>query len=176
MKEFVINDDNLKDEDIEMKVVRVKGLIFNSKNQILLVYNNNTYQFPGGHLDENESIDECIKREIKEEIGIDVNVVDDPFLSIETYDNNYFGTGKKVLNTIYYYRIFSDEDPDITKTHYDELEANSEFKLFYINFKDIEEFIKNKIDEKEFDVRIAREMLHVVKEYNKIYGGEIWKY
>ena len=38
MKEFVINDDNLKDEDIEMKVVRVKGLIFNSKNQILTAY------------------------------------------------------------------------------------------------------------------------------------------
>ena len=75
MKEFVINDDDLKEEDIEMRVIRVKALILNSKGNILLAFNNNTYQFPGGHVDDGEDIDECIKREIKEEVGIDVKVI-----------------------------------------------------------------------------------------------------
>ena len=172
MKEFVINDDNLRDEDIEKKVVRVKALILNSKGNILLVYNNNTYQFPGGHVDEDEEIDECMKREIREEVGIDVEV-DDPFLSIETYDNDYFGTGKKVLNTIYYYRVFTDLEPDFNNTKNDELELKTDFDLFYVDFSSLEEFIITKMNSDEIDPKIAREMLHVVKEYNKIYGGEI---
>ena len=173
MKEFIINDDNLQDEDIEMKVVRVKALILNSKGNILLVFNNNTYQFPGGHVDENEEIDECMKREIKEEIGIDIDIKEDPFLCIETYDNNYFGTGKKVLNTIYYYKVVTDLEPDFSKTKYDELEMKSNFDLFYVDFSSVEEFLISKIDSNEIDPKIAREMLHVVKEYNKIYGGRI---
>ncbi len=173
MKEFVINDDDLKEEDIEMRVIRVKALILNSKGNILLAFNNNTYQFPGGHVDDGEDIDECIKREIKEEVGIDVDIVEDPFLCIETYDNDYFGTGKKVLNTIYYYKIFTDLEPDLSKTKYDELELKTEFNLFYVEFKGLEDFLISKIDSNEMDPKIAREMVHVVKEYNKIYGGKI---
>ncbi len=173
MKEFVINDNNLNDEDIEMKVVRVKGLVFNSSGKILLVFNNNTYQFPGGHLDDGEELDECIKREILEEVGIELEVKNDPFLCIETYDDNYFGTSKKVLNTIYYYRFFSDDEPDMTKTHYDELELSSGFRICYSNYSDIETFLNEKIEANEMDVKIAREMLHVIKEYNKMYGGNI---
>ena len=171
MKEFIINDDNLRDEDIEMKVVRVKALIINSKGNILLAFNNNTYQFPGGHTDDDETIEECMKREIKEEVGIEVEV-GEPFLSIETYDSNYFNTGKKVLNTIYYYRVLTDLEPDFSKTKYDELEAKTDFDLFYVDFSNLEKFIINKIDSNEIDPKIAREMLHVVREYNMIFGGE----
>ena len=171
MKEFVINDDNLTEEDIEMKVIRVKALILNSMGNILLAFNNNTYQFPGGHTNDDEEIDDCIKREIKEEVGIDVEV-GEPFLSIETYDSDYFGTGKKVLNTIYYYRVFTDLEPDFSKTKYDELEAKTDFNLFYVDFSRLEEFIVSKIDSNEIDPKIAREMLHVVREYNKMFGGE----
>ena len=113
-----------------------------------------------------------MKREIREEVGIDVEV-DDPFLSIETYDNDYFGTGKKVLNTIYYYRVFTDLEPDFNNTKYDELELKTDFDLFYVDFSSLEEFIITKMNSDEIDPKIAREMLHVVKEYNKIYGGEI---
>lgn len=173
MKEFVINDDNLELEDVEMEVIRVKALIINSKGKILLVFNNNTYQFPGGHVDDGETIDECIKREIKEEIGINLVVKEDPFLCIETYDSNYFNTSKKVLNTIYYYRFFTDLEPDPSNTMYDELELKSEFNLFYVDFRKIEEFLISKIETNDIDPKIAREMLHVVKEYNKIYGEDI---
>ena len=77
MKEIIINDHNLTDVDIEQKVVRVKGLIMNSRGKILLAHNNNTYQFPGGHTEENESMNDCILREIKEETGITVEITED---------------------------------------------------------------------------------------------------
>ena len=92
MKKIIINDHNLTEEEMELKVIRVKGLIINSIGKILIAHNNDTYQFPGGHKEDNETINECIIREIKDETGIDLTIEEEPFLCIKTYDNNYFGT------------------------------------------------------------------------------------
>lgn len=171
MKEIIINDYHLTEKDIESKVIRVKGLILNSKGKILMAHNNNTYQFPGGHKEDEESIDECILREIKEETGISLEIKERPFLCITTYDHNYFGTGKKVLNRIYYYRFFTDEAPNFSETHYDELELATDFNLFYINFNDFDNFLQNGIESGSIDSNIGREMLYVVEEYHNIFGG-----
>lgn len=167
MKKIIINDNQLQEEEIEMRVIRVKGLLLNSRGKILLAHNNNTYQFPGGHVEENESMDECIIREIKDETGISLEITEEPFLCIETYDADYFGTGKKVLNSIYYYRFLTDKEPDFSKTHYDELELATDFNLFYLKFTDLESFLRKNMD--SMDANIAREMIHVIEEYHKIY-------
>ncbi len=172
MKEIIINDKNITKEEIEKEVVRVKGLIINSKGKILIAHNNNTYQLPGGHVDGDESIDECIVREIKEETGISLEVTEGPFMSVVTYDHDYFGTGKKVLNSIYYYRFFTDEEPNIEETQYDELELATDFNLFYINFSDFDSFLQKNIDNGSIDKNIGREMLYVFSEYNNMFGGE----
>ena len=140
MKEIIFNDENLNRCDVEMEVVRVKALIINSKGKILLAHNNNTYQFPGGHVEDGEDIEECIRREVVEETGIELDIGESPFLSITTYDNNYFNTGKKVLNTVYYFRYLTDEVPNLDKTHYDELELETEFNLFYVDFSTLDNF------------------------------------
>ena len=171
MKEIVINEKDLTKEDMETEVVRVKGLILNSHGKILVAHNNNTYQLPGGHKDDNETIDECIVREIKEETGIDVEVTEGPFMSIVTYDHDYFGTGKKVLSSIFYYRFFSDSEPNLAETKYDELELATDFNLFYINFADFDSFLQKSIDDSSIDKNIGREMLYVFSEYNNMFGG-----
>ena len=167
MNKIIINDHNLKEEEIELKVTRVKALLINSSGKILLAHNNNTYQFPGGHVDDNESRDQCIIREIKEETGIDVIVKEPPFLKIVTYDYDYFGRGKKVLNTIYYYVFYTDEEPNIDETHYDELELETDFNLFYINIDELDSFIKKSMSSNNMDSNIGREMIYVYEEYEK---------
>ena len=171
MREIIINDDNLTDDDISEVVVRVKGLMINSKGKILLAHNNNTYQFPGGHLEEGENMDDCIVREIKEETGIDLEVNEGPFLCIKTYDNNYFNTGKKVLCYVYYYRFFTDKLPDLSKTHYDELEIATDFNLYYIVFSDLRNFLKKAISNDMINPAISREMIAAIDVYNEVYGG-----
>ena len=54
MKEILFNYDCLTKDDIDEVVVRVKGLIINDRDEITLCYSHNTYQFPGGHLEEGE--------------------------------------------------------------------------------------------------------------------------
>ena len=72
MKTIIHNKDNLKQEDINLKIYRSRAVIINSNNEILLGYLGGTYQFPGGHLEGNETIEECLVREVKEETGIDI--------------------------------------------------------------------------------------------------------
>ena len=80
MKEIVFNEDNLTDKDINEEVTRVKALIINSNDEIMLGYSNKTYQFPGGHLEDGETFIECLKREVMEETGIliDDNEIKEP--------------------------------------------------------------------------------------------------
>lgn len=57
-------------------------LLINDKNQILLSKRQNTgygdgnFSVPAGHLEENESFDEAIIRETKEEIGIEIKNIE----------------------------------------------------------------------------------------------------
>ena len=162
-----INDNNLNDDDIEMFVTRVKGLIINSRGKILLAHNNNSYQFPGGHVEDNESLDESVVREIKEETGIKVEVTKEPFLVITTYDNDYFGSSKKVRNRIYYYKFFTDDVPNLSETHYDELELATDFNLFYVNLNGLDDFLKKEMNCGNIDKCIGREMLIVYDNYMK---------
>ncbi len=171
MKQIFINDDKLDISDLDYEVTRVKGLIINSKNEILIAYNNNTYQFPGGHVQKNEDMREALLREIKEETGIRIETIDGPFLQIVTYAKNYMNTDKNVYNSIFYYTVLCDEEPNFEETNYDELERLSEFGLFYIHFDDLEGFLQNCLKNGTISVDIGREMLLVLEEYNKFYGG-----
>jgi len=173
MKEIIINDYELTDADMEKSVTRVKAFIINSKNKILLAHNNNTYQFPGGHTEGDETLEECLEREVREEVGIDVKLMEEPFFKVTTYDNDYFGKGTKVLNSIYYYRVLTDQEPDISKTHYDELELATDFNLFYVDFSGLEIFLNKNIESGDIDPKIGREMLLAVEEYKSRYGGDL---
>jgi len=63
VKEIIYNYDLLSDDDISKVVLRSKALIIN-KNNIFIGNADNTLQFSGGHLEENESFEECLKREV----------------------------------------------------------------------------------------------------------------
>ena len=50
-------------------------VVFNEKNEVLLVkekHSNIGFKLPGGHIDDGELITSAVKREVKEETGIDV--------------------------------------------------------------------------------------------------------
>ena len=62
-----------------MKIVGT-AVIFNEKNEVLIGQRPEgkdlalLWEFPGGKLEEGESIEECIKREIKEELDVEIKV------------------------------------------------------------------------------------------------------
>ena len=170
MKQIFINEDDLLEEELEGTVIRVKAMLINSKNEILLAHNNGTYQFPGGHKEDDESMEDTLIREVKEETGIDVDLEMGPFMQIVTYDSNYFGTGKKMCSKIYYYIINTDEVPNYQETHYDELECQTDFNLLYTDVLGVCKFLDDAVLEGTMDPNICREMKLVIEEYNRIHN------
>ena len=67
MKELILNEDKLKDKEIDDYVTRVKAIIVNDKKELLLGFSYNDYQFPGGHLEKEEEPVKGLIRELKEE-------------------------------------------------------------------------------------------------------------
>ena len=58
MKIVIHNDDDVKDNEINKYVYRARGVIINSKSEILMGYLGGIYQFPGGHLEGTETLGE----------------------------------------------------------------------------------------------------------------------
>ena len=167
MRKIFYNEDNIKEKDINNFVGRAKILIINSKNECLLGYGNNTYQLPGGHLEENETYDECVIREVKEETGIELPKEKRiPFLEIKYYTKNYPENG---LNSCYlnnYYAIKTDKKPDLSKTNLTENEKEGMFELRYISLDFVEkELLENlKIVNNKYK-NVINDTLNAIKEY-----------
>ncbi len=56
---------------------KLSGCAIMKGNKLLLLkkFKNKYYEFPGGKVDERESVEEAAIREVKEEIGCDVNII-----------------------------------------------------------------------------------------------------
>lgn len=169
MKRIIINEENIDINKIDETVIRVKALMINEKEELLVVHNNYTYQFPGGHWREEESLEESLSREIKEETGISINIEPGPFMVIEEYYSNYLGTGNTRCNKMYYYIVHSNEGPKVEEMSLSELEQKTDFNLFYIPIKDMEVFLQESIKNNSIEEVIGKEMLTVMKEYQEKY-------
>ena len=171
MKRIVFNDNNIKEEDVEFEAIRVKGIVINSKNEVLIAHNNNTYQFIGGHVEKEEDITDALERELKEETGICNYEINGPFMLIENYLDSYFNVQKIVHSKIYYYIIKTEDLPNIDNTNYDILEQQTDFKLFYIGLESLPNFLKDALKKDMIEEIIYKEMILVIEEFNRIYGG-----
>lgn len=169
MKRVIINKDKLDITKIDSTVIRVKALMINEKEELLIVHNNYTYQFPGGHWKKEESLEESLVREIKEETGIDSTIKTGPFMVIEEYYKNYLDTGRSRCNKMYYYIVNSNVGPKVEEMSLSELERETDFNLFYIPIKDMKQFLKESIENNTIEEIIGEEMLSVMEEYNEKY-------
>ena len=121
MKQLITNNYNLTDSDMTEVVKRVKVLLVNSNNDVLLGYSYNNYQFPGGHVEENETLVQAVNREILEETGIELNITNiEPFACAIGYYKDWPAEGKNRKIEIYYYEVKTDEKPNLENTEYTE--------------------------------------------------------
>ena len=167
MKTILYNYDNLKEQDINRVVRRAKILIINSNDEILFAHSNNNYFFVGGRVEENETFEEGIVRETKEETGIDLPLEKrEPFFNITYMNKDYPNEGVNTKSIANYYLIKCDTKPDLSKVSLTDEEIVSNFKLVYIKKdKVIEEL--NKSLENCSNKNVVKDTIDVVKEYLK---------
>lgn len=166
MKIVVHNDDNLKENDINERIYRARGVIINSRDEILLGYCKGTYQFPGGYLEEGETIEECLKREVQEETGLVINSNNlKPFYAIKYYSKDWPEVGINRYTEFNYFLILTDEKPNMDNTNLDIVEQEFNYELRYIKLSELKSVLNNSMAENKKNKKVYSEMLDVIKTY-----------
>ena len=168
MKEVIYNKDNLTEDDINDVVVRIKVLLIND-DKILIGNENSVFEFPGGHLEQGESFNECLKREVLEETGIllDDEEIDDSFLGVIYLNKDHPKMGINRKNEIYYYVVKTNKEVDLSKTSYTENELRHNFKIEEFKLDEVIDKIKDNIPNNEKNKVISRDMIIALEEYLK---------
>ena len=96
MKTLIFNESNLQEKDIDEIVTRVKVFLVNNKNELNYAISNAGVQLAGGHVESGEEYIETVKREIKEEVGIELEdeEISKPFFEIKHFTKNYSNSNK----------------------------------------------------------------------------------
>ena len=162
MRKIITNKYSLTDADMTEVVKRVKVLLVNSNNEVLLGYSHNNYQFPGGHVEQNETLIQAVNREVLEETGMDLKVTNiEPFACAIGYYKDWPAEGKNRKIEIYYYEIKTEEKPDLENTEYTENEKDGNFELRFIPLTSVEEELRKNAEQYGDKKGIAREMIEL---------------
>lgn len=135
------NPTELLYKEINEEKRKVRLLICNSNDEILVAHYNGIYMLPGGTLEENEIFDNAIKkalrREIKEEVGVDIATIPLKHLdTIKHYQERYPKVNGEVVNRIVttdYYKTKMDIDLDDIESNLTDREKEGGFYLEWIN-------------------------------------------
>lgn len=177
MKVITYNESNLSDEEIDRKACKVRGLIFNNQNEVLLCKYAGLYILPGGSIDEGETKTEAFIREIQEETGIDVNQNDiNQFLIIKDYNRNYYDRKLKTdinrLTETTFFQTKTNSEISSTNRNLTESELKNGFTVQFVKVDLIPEILKGNDQSNEKVKVFERELLTVLQEY-EVYTNKI---
>ena len=168
MRQIVFNHDNLKEDDIDEVVVRTKALIINDKDEITLGYSHKSYQFPGGHLEEGETLKDCLIREIKEELGIElIELKEEPFVKIVYYTKNYRDSGNNRKNEIYYYIIKTNKKYNLKNISLSKWEKDGNFTIKVVPLENLDKILIDSVPDNPINKIMVEEILTVLEEYRR---------
>lgn len=171
MKKKIYNEDNIEDNEIDEIVTRVKAFIINSKNEILFANSGGGIQLIGGHVENGETLEDTIKREVCEETGIILQSqnISSPFFEIKHYTKNYKETGKNRISNVVYYIVKTDEMPNLKNMSLTDEEIKNQFSYAYSPINQFEVLLKSCIESNiEINVVIAKELLIAFEELKRI--------
>lgn len=167
------NDDDLKDNELDEVVTRVKAFIVSSKNNMIVGYTNDGFQLIGGDVGDTEDLKVALTRIIYNECGIALDSKDkiEPFYEVRYYNRDYKGSGLNRLSDLIYFVVNTDKLPNYKKLKLSAREMAERMPLEIVRKtlfgKDLREYIEkesnllNKIK--------AKELLIAYEKYKEIY-------
>ncbi len=94
-----------------MFTIRVYGILMNEKKQVLVSdeFIRSTYytQFPGGGLELGEGTRDCLKREFKEEMNLDV-LVEDHLYTTDYFQISAFNPADQIISIYYFVKALEE--------------------------------------------------------------------
>lgn len=121
--------------------VRVYG-VFIKDDAVLVsdefIKNNKITKFPGGGLEFGEGTKECVIREFKEELNLDIEVVDH-FYTTDFFVTSSFNTNSQVLSIYYTVNALSKFDFKVSSKEHDYEKKEGAQSLRWIKLKKLKE-------------------------------------
>ena len=111
------NDDDLKDNEIDEVITRVKAFIVSSKNNMIVGYTDEGFQLIEGYVQGNQDLNTALANIIYNECGIALDAKDkiEPFYEIRYYNRDYKGSGINRLSDLIYFVVNTDKLPNYKK-------------------------------------------------------------
>ena len=144
VNQVIHNDDNLTLNDANKVTLRAKLIVENNNDEILICHMGVKYFLIGGHIDNDESDEQCLTREVAEESGVTLdfsNIL--PIASSNYINKDYPQNGDFTYTNTNYYAIKYDLVPNIEMQNLTEEEKKENFKLMYIPKNEVINFLKN---------------------------------
>ena len=144
VNQVIHNKDNLTLNDANKVTLRAKLIVENNNDEILICHMGVKYFLIGGHIDNDESDEQCLTREVAEESGVTLdfsNIL--PIASSNYINKDYPKNGDITYTNTNYYAIKYDLVPNIEMQNLTEEEKKENFKLMYIPKNEVINFLKN---------------------------------
>lgn len=144
VNQVIHNEDNLTLNDANKVTLRAKLIVENNNDEILICHMGVKYFLIGGHIDNDESDEQCLTREVAEESGVTLdfsNIL--PIASSNYINNDYPKNGDITYTNTNYYAIKYDLVPNIEMQNLTEEEKKENFKLMYIPKNEVINFLEN---------------------------------
>ena len=126
-----------------MLIEAAGGLVYNDKNQLLMIFRNGKWDLPKGKLEVGENIEQCAIREVEEECGVNnLTIIKKITDTYHTYELK----GKAILKRTYWHMMSSDFNgklveqiqEGITKVEWvNEEDIAKKLENSYVNIKEL---------------------------------------
>jgi 8-oxo-dGTP diphosphatase len=102
--------------------IRVYGVLINEKKQVLLsdefIRGKYFTKFPGGGLELGEGTRDCLKRELKEEMDLDVQI-EDHIYTTDYFQMSAFNPGDQIISIYYFVKALAPITAPLRNTEFD---------------------------------------------------------
>lgn len=167
------NDDDLKDNEIDQVITRVRAFIVSSKNDMIVGHDENGYQLIETYVGENESLEIALTNAIFAECGISLDTKDsmEPFYEIRYYNRNYKESGVNRLSDLIYFLVNTDKLPNYKKLKLSPKEMAEKLPLEQIRRSAFAKTLKDYIEEEDNQLNKvkAKELLIAFEKMKEIY-------
>ncbi len=167
------NDDDLKDNEIDEVVTRVKAFLVSSKNNMIVGYTDEGFQLIGGYVEGNQDLNTALANIIYNECGIALDAKDkiEPFYEIRYYNRDYKGSGINRLSDLIYFCVKTDKLPNHKKLKLTDSELAKKMPLEIVRKSLFGKELRDYIEKEESQVNKikAKELLMAYEKFKEHY-------
>lgn len=166
--ELIINEDNLNVNDVQEFSTKVRAILIDENNQILIANYGNVILLPGGKVDEGETNLTAITRELSEELGQNYSSEElEFFATLNFYQKNYPKRDEAFQNRLVRTHYFMGPYKEVknVKQKLTEKEQKSNFRLELVSLENLENIILNNKNNNPRNLYFQRELLIILDCY-----------